>query len=165
MTNQFEPAPADPTQRPARLALYIGVILVALGLIALFLGYRGTARNPIVEAQIPFLVSGGLAGLALTLLGGVSLAAATVLRVTGEIRAELQATRDALRDGTSPVAASLQPDAAAKASTNGSVLISPAGSSYHKLDCRLVERAEVTSKVAVGEATAQGFHPCRVCNP
>lgn len=167
MTNHLEPASADPTQRPARLALYVGFICVLLGFIALFLGYQGAATNPIVEAQIPFVISGGLAGLGFLLLGGIGIAAGVVLRVTGEIRTELHQTREAITRGSSAMSqvplAKLE--AAAPVTTNGAVVVSPSGSSYHLPTCRLVERVDSVSKVAVAEATSQGFQPCRVCNP
>lgn len=158
----------DPTLRPARLALYAGVISMILGAFALFAGYNGAATNPIVEAQVPYLISGGLAGLALLLLGGIGIAASVILRVTGEIRSELHATRDAFTQAnriSSSVAAAVLPESVPAASSNGSVLVSSGGSSYHRADCRLVERAEAVSKVPRADATSQGLHPCRICNP
>ena len=89
MTNPYEPAQPDPTQRPARLALYLGGVLVLLGFVVLMIGWWGAANNPVVEAQMPYLISGGLIGLGFMLLGGISFAAGAVLRVAGEIRAEL----------------------------------------------------------------------------
>jgi hypothetical protein len=168
MSEPHTPGEPDPTLRPARLALYAGVVCVVLGALALYAGYNGAATNPVVEAQVPYIISGGLAGLALLLLGGIGIAASVVLKVTGEIRIELHAAREAFTQSnrvTSSVAAAITPDAVAATSTNGYVIVSSTGSSYHRADCRLVERVEVPEKVPRGAAAAQGLHPCRVCNP
>lgn len=39
----------------------VGVILA--GVLALYLGYRGTSGTPFVAAQLPYFISGGLVGL------------------------------------------------------------------------------------------------------
>jgi len=168
MSEQHTTTEPDPTLRPARLALYVGVICLVLGAFALFAGYNGAATNPIVEAQVPYVISGGLAGLALLLLGGIGVAASVILRVTGEIRRELHMTRDAFTQANrvaSSVAAAIRPESIAATSSNGSVLVSSGGSSYHRADCRLVERAEAVSKLPRTDAASQGLHPCRICNP
>jgi len=43
----------------------VGVLLVVLGFIAMFLAWNGAAGKDFVQGQIPYLISGGLAGLAL----------------------------------------------------------------------------------------------------
>jgi len=42
-----------------------GVALVVAGFLALFLAWNGAAGKDRVEAQLPYLISGGLVGLAL----------------------------------------------------------------------------------------------------
>ena len=42
---------------------------VGIGLLALFLGYRGVADTPFPAEQIPFVVSGGVLGIALIGIG------------------------------------------------------------------------------------------------
>ena len=43
----------------------VGVLLVVLGFIAMFLAWNGAADKDFVQGQIPYLISGGLVGLAL----------------------------------------------------------------------------------------------------
>jgi hypothetical protein len=43
----------------------VGVLLVVLGFIAMFLAWNGAAGKDYVQGQIPYLISGGLVGLAL----------------------------------------------------------------------------------------------------
>ena len=48
----------------------LGGALVVAGLVAVIVGYVGTSRTILVSGQIPYLVSGGLLGLALVFVGG-----------------------------------------------------------------------------------------------
>lgn len=48
----------------------LGGALVVAGVIAVIVGYIGTSRTVLVSGQIPYLVSGGLFGLALVFVGG-----------------------------------------------------------------------------------------------
>ena len=43
----------------------VGVLLVAAGFIAMFLAWNGAAGKDFVQGQVPYLISGGLVGLAL----------------------------------------------------------------------------------------------------
>lgn len=55
---------------PERLLFVIGAILIPLGLLLIGVAWKGTANTGAVFEQVPFLVSGGLGGLALVILGG-----------------------------------------------------------------------------------------------
>jgi hypothetical protein len=52
------------------LLFTLGAILVPLGLLLIGVAWKGTANTGAVFEQVPFLVSGGLGGLALVVLGG-----------------------------------------------------------------------------------------------
>ena len=54
-----------------RLLFVLGAVLLPLGLLLVGVAWRGTANTGAVFEQIPFLVSGGLGGLALVVVGGV----------------------------------------------------------------------------------------------
>jgi hypothetical protein len=54
---------------PVMVLLIIGVVLVVAGFFSLLLGWRGAARTLNIPVQIPFLVSGGLGGIALIGMG------------------------------------------------------------------------------------------------
>jgi hypothetical protein len=45
--------------------------LIAVGFVALFLGWLGISGTTILAAQMPYLVSGGMVGLALIGVGGM----------------------------------------------------------------------------------------------
>jgi hypothetical protein len=153
----------DPRRRPARMALYVGTASILLGVVVLYLGYNGTATNTLIQAQIPYIVSGGLVGLALVVLGGIAIALHVLLQVQADFRVELAALRDAIGGAQSPFGA---PTLAMQApSANGSVMVAKGASSFHKPDCRLVSRAEEARPVPRAEAESAGLTPCRICKP
>jgi hypothetical protein len=45
------------------------VVATAAGILALILGYVGTARTEYIAKQIPYVISGGLAGIVLLTIG------------------------------------------------------------------------------------------------
>ena len=60
------------------------VLCLVLGVVVVFLGYLGTARTEYIAKQIPFLISGGIAGLML-------LTVAAVLWISADLRDEWRA--------------------------------------------------------------------------
>jgi hypothetical protein len=46
--------------------------LMTLGLTAIVLGWIGASRSTLVEEQVPYLISGGLFGVALSVIGALS---------------------------------------------------------------------------------------------
>jgi hypothetical protein len=62
--------------RPSRLEdgrtlLTIAGAAMTMGLSAILLGWFGAARSTLVEEQVPYLISGGLLGLALATIGAL----------------------------------------------------------------------------------------------
>jgi len=59
-----------PTLRPlSPTPTYIGIVLAALGFVLIMIAWGQTAQETNVALQIPYLVSGGLTGLALVMVG------------------------------------------------------------------------------------------------
>lgn len=54
---------------PFRRSLALAVLMIAGGFVAIFIAYRGVARSVIVAVQLPYLISGGVGGVALILTG------------------------------------------------------------------------------------------------
>jgi hypothetical protein len=77
-----------------------GWTAIALGALALLLGYLGVSDQTIVAKQLPYLISGGLVGLVL-IGGGVGVLLAEDLRAErariGNLEAEVLEVRDLLR--------------------------------------------------------------------
>jgi hypothetical protein len=47
-------------------------VLVTLGLTAILLAWAGASRSTIIEEQVPYLISGGLLGVALAVVGAMT---------------------------------------------------------------------------------------------
>lgn len=72
----------------------LGVSLCGVGLLLVFLGWNGAASVDRVPSQFPYLISGGVAGLCLVVMG----VGMIVVQNQRADRAELQATLRELRD-------------------------------------------------------------------
>ena len=53
-----------------------------LGLAAILLGWAGASRSILMEEQLPYLISGGLFGLALAFIGAITLLAWAAAAIT-----------------------------------------------------------------------------------
>lgn len=73
-----------------RWLLAAGAVLVPLGAVAVLLGWYGTAHTTRVWQQVPYLVSGGLLGLGLMVVGGLGYFAAWLTRLVEENRRHAQ---------------------------------------------------------------------------
>jgi uncharacterized membrane protein len=143
----------------------MGVGLAVLGFILVFLGWNGAASYDRVPAQFPYLISGGVAGLALVLFGSALL----IVQNARQDRAELQETMADLRAAVEKMAAmaASQSNGASRsvladAETSGMVVAGP--SSYHRPSCRLLEGRGVLPTMTVEAAEQQGLQPCRTCD-
>lgn len=143
----------------------MGLGLGLLGLLLVFLGWNGAASYDRVPAQFPYLISGGIAGLALVVLG----AALLIVQNARQDRAALQQTVAELRVVVERLAAA----AASRGNGAGATRQSPVdvpgmvvvgNSSYHRPSCRLLDGRDLLPTLAVDQAEAQGLAPCRVCD-
>ena len=76
----------------------LGVGLIGAGFLLVFMGWNGAASVDRVPAQFPYLISGGIGGLSLVVLGVGIL----IVQNQRADRAQLQATLDELRRALSP---------------------------------------------------------------
>jgi hypothetical protein len=137
-----------------RLGGQLGILYCVAGFFLIFLGWNGAASYDRVSAQIPYVVSGGLGGLALVMLGGSMIVAAAHRRD----RAELQADIDEVR-------ATLDRDAGVVAVAVGANDVLAGSSSYHRADCQLVEGQSGLTPMSLATAQGSGLEACRICNP
>lgn len=142
-----------------KLGGQLGVLLCVIGFVALFLGWNGAASKNVIMAQFPFLISGGLAGLAIVVIGGSML----VVQNAREDRARLEAKLDRLItavEHSSGGQATRRPASVA----DGSMVLAGL-TSYHRLDCSLPAAREEAHLLGLDDALARGIEPCRVCRP
>ncbi len=139
----------------------VGIALVGLGLLVIGIAYNAVASQTSLLAQVPYLVSGGLIGVSLVIVG----AAFLVVQGAREDRALLEAKLDVLTEallggGGSPLSTSRTPLPA-----DASGLVVAGTASFHTPGCRLVDGREETSLLTPEEATSAGLKACRVCQP
>src|SRR3954447_17380396 len=79
-----------------RWLLIIGGILLPLGVLLILLGWLGASRTILPFEQIPYLVSGGLLGIALVIIGGFVYFAYWQTLLVRDTRAERRELVDAL---------------------------------------------------------------------
>ena len=150
---------------PSRRMLLVGGILLPLGVLLVLVGWLGTARTPLVFEQVPYVVSGGLLGLALVVIGGFlyfSYWQTLVIRALRDSSSELGASL--LR-----IEALLAADRAAGVASGGAVAAAPdalvataTGSMLHRPDCSVVMGRDRLRPVAAG---TPGMTPCSLCQP
>ena len=149
----------------ARLTTFggrIALAVVAAGLVIIGLGYNGVSGASInglvdVRAQLPYIVSGAVLGLAFVIIG----AALMITQSAREDRVRLEAKLDTLIELQSEATGAVR--TSAPSDVEG--LFAAGTSSYHRPTCRLVDGREQTTYVTAEEARSQDLNPCRVCQP
>jgi hypothetical protein len=135
-----------------------GILFCGGGFVALFLGWNGAASYDDVPAQLPYLLSGGLVGLSLIVIGGALLVVDGNRRSVEDLRASVEELRAAVEAMAAPATNGHRP----VATTTG--LVVAGASSYHRPSCHLVEGRDDARLLTVEEAAAD-LAPCRICKP
>jgi hypothetical protein len=165
----------------------VGWVLTGIGALTLLVGYLGISREAIVAKQIPYLISGGIGGLALLIIGAVFLGTEEVRRdaarldrlesMVEQLHAALlvadpmaaheivtaPATVDVATNGQGGV---LDARSAPMAATDRDrVVVLPQGRSFHRADCPMVEGKAKAQALPANGARSRGLVPCRLCEP
>jgi len=147
---------------------WAGWVFIGIGALLVLLGYLGVSREAVVEKQIPFLVSGGIGGVLLCVVGAYFLGTEELRKDSGrldrleqmvhELHQVLLSHPDAAAPGPAARAANGRH---APASTFVAV---EGGESFHRPGCAMAEGKDVRSLDA-GEAARQGLRACPLCEP
>jgi hypothetical protein len=137
----------------------VGWVLTGIGALALLIGYLGISREAIVAKQIPYLISGGIGGLALLIIGAVFLGTEDVRRdaarldrletmveqlhaallvadpTTPPLTRDLTDSSERPGPGRADTAESAESSVEGPTSANGTgVVVLPQGRSFHRAD-------------------------------
>jgi hypothetical protein len=135
----------------------LGLSFCVAGLAVIWAGWNGAASYNDIRKQFPYLISGGLAGLALVVIG-VGL---MIIQSQRADRVQLEANLTELRailDRMTGLPASNG------AETSDSTLVVAGPGAYHRPSCKLVAGRDLR-KMTVEAAAAAGLEPCRTCAP
>jgi hypothetical protein len=143
-----------------RVLTWVSAVLLPLGLLVVLLGWYGAAHTPYLFEQVPYLISGGLLGLALVTGAGLLYFGGWVARSSSlQARASEEAL-ELLREIRDGLAAA---PVRAPASTTGDGFVATArGSMWHRPDCPVVAGREDLHHVG---PDGGGLRPCSLCDP
>lgn len=138
--------------------IQLAIGLTAAGFLLIVLGWNGAANWDRVPSQVPYLLSGGIAGLGLVLIG-------LVLALVQELRRNTAVTVAKLDELGERLATAAGSAAGPTAVPQDAGVVVAGRSSYHRSDCTLVEGRGDLQPMALGTAADRGLAPCRICEP
>jgi hypothetical protein len=149
-----------------------GALLLPIGIAVIVLGWQGAAHGRVDQQQIPYLISGGILGLAFVTIGGFFFWAHWLyrmydqaelhhlerMRVQGEQHAELLRAL-----GGRVVDSGVSPAVSSGAATAASFVATASGTNFHTADCPIVSGRAGLRRLTT--AQAKSMKPCRICDP
>ena len=150
---------------------YAGWVFYGFGALLVLIGYLGISGEAVVAKQLPYLISGGIGGILLAILGASFLSIEELRRDGGRLdRMERQIEelhRALLERPDAPPLSDPTPTTPPAVSSNGhpqGVLVVEAGESFHRPGCALVA-GKASTQLAPDAASRQGLRACPVCEP
>ena len=159
---------------------YAGWIFYGVGALFVIIGYLGISDEAIVAKQLPFLISGGIGGILLAILGAYFMGIEELRRDSGRLdrmerqieelhralldRADAPAVDDPTQLLTRVGAAGANGSRPAGDRPDDEVLVVDAGESFHRAGCALATGKQAT-QLRLETATERGLRPCPVCEP
>jgi uncharacterized membrane protein len=142
----------------SKYTMQLAVGLAAIGFLLIVLGWNGAASLDRVPGQMPYLISGGVAGLGLVFTGLVLALVQESRRNTSLMLAKLDEVGRAIeRSGGASGGPTAVP-------TDGSAVIA-GRTTYHQPDCNVVEGRTDLQPMTAQAAMERGLAPCRICEP
>jgi hypothetical protein len=139
-----------------KLGGQLGMLFCLAGLVLIWTGWNGAASYNDIREQFPYLISGGIGGLALVTIG-VGL---FVLQSARADRVQLEANLTELRKILDRMTGN--PSGNGAEPSGAMVVAGP--NAYHRMGCRLVEGREGLQSMTEEAARAAGLAPCRTCH-
>jgi hypothetical protein len=152
-----------------KVAARLGIGVGLLGFVVMFIGWNGAASTNSVAGQVPYLISGGLVGLGLVVIGAALILVETSREDREHLRHEIASLREAL-EGTAVASTNgrkaAPPPKPAEEPASGRGQYLAGDRSFHRPGCRLLEGREAqVERVTLELAAKRRLAPCRVCEP
>ena len=158
----------------------VGSLLLPLGIALILLAWNGAAHGRVDQQQIPYLVSGGLGGLAVVMIGCFFYWAHWLYRIYDQADLHHQEALQEQREMTRALIEALgsggprpnlddRPASSVAVPANGirsgrTFVATPTGSNFHTTGCPMVAN-RLDSLRTVSESELEQMKPCRVCDP
>jgi hypothetical protein len=179
-TDGVAPLRGNSAQMLQMVLFVAGAVLLPGGLVVIGLGWYGTAHTPYEYNQNSYLISGGILGLGITLVGGFLYFGSWLARLAVDQKESQQQLAEALSKladtlvknnaavlevpaAPAPTAkrASRAAAAPARAKDAGAALVVAGnGTTLHRADCDLIAGRE---DLVAAPADTSGLTPCRLC--
>ena len=150
---------------------WIGWILIGIGALFMFVGYMGVSGEALPAKQIPYLVSGGIGGIFLAVLGAYFLGTQEIRNDSGrldrlermveDLHSALLTRADAPNISNGSRAATA--DEAGRAPARKVVTV-PGGQLFHRAECAMAE-GKTATELTPAAARKRGMRPCPTCAP
>lgn len=137
--------------------MQLAVGLAALGFLLVVLGWNGAASLDRVPGQLPYVISGGVAGMGLILTGLVLALVQEHRRSTALLLAKLDEVGARLASREQAAGPTVVPD-------DGSAVLA-GRTTYHRPSCNLIEGRSDLQSMHPDAAAERGLAPCRICEP
>jgi len=147
-----------------RWLFVIGGAALAAGIAMIIVGWYGAAHTPYTFEQIPYMISGGLLGLAVAIVGGLFYFSFWLTRQVQETRRQGEEQRRALLRLEKALLAGARNGNGSTSPANGGMTLvaTRTGTMIHRPDCPVVANRDDVRRIAAG---TPGFEPCKICDP
>lgn len=143
---------------------YLAVGLVTAGFVLMFIAWNEAANLDYVQGQFPYLLSGTLPGLALTLTGLTLVLVQELRRIAGRVLDRLERLEGAGSAPLTTLPGQTSPASTRAVAAAGGEVVATA-STFHQPDCHIVAgRTDLTPMVPAA-ADERGLTACRICEP
>ena len=143
---------------------WVGWVFIGIGAFLVLLGYLGVSREAIVEKQIPYLVSGGIGGVLLCVVGAYFLGTEELRKDSGRLDRLEAMVQELHAAPLVEVGAPPRPEPSANGHAPAELVAVVGGETFHRADCVMAGGKEV-ERVTADSAGAKGLQPCPLCEP
>lgn len=148
---------------------WAGWILIGAGALLMLLGYFGVSREALPAKQIPYLVSGGIGGMFLAVVGSYLLGTQELRRDSGRLDRLEQMVAELhqalLRRPDAPDLTVVAPTNGRAPATAARKVVAVEGADlFHRRSCAMADGKDST-ELTPATARKRGLRPCPLCTP